>query len=163
MHLDVMCVYCCHLQDSDLRIWITEPHDNTPVLCYGEENWVIADLAIYLADNNEFSFQGTKARHITIEHCGEVISRDTEVSSISNISVKNPLVAFVDPNLCKFQLLHVQLFNYKIFLDGIQLRSFDVRPSGFKDKRIIKHLIHQADSYSHFLMMITKVEKDMIL
>ena len=36
-------------------------------------------------------------------------------------------------------------------------------PSGVKGKQIIKQLIHQVDSYQHFLMMIAKKEEAMTL
>lgn len=42
--------------------------------------------------------------------------------------------------------------------DGVCFRSYDIRPSGSKDMMMIKHLVHKADSYSHFLMLTADVE-----
>ena len=54
--------------------------------------------------------------------------------------------------------------NILLFLpDAEQLENFDIRPSGMKDKQIIKYLIDRVDSYSHFIQMISKLERGLAL
>lgn len=95
-----------------MRVWVREPNEDTPSLCYVEEDWIIGDMVINLADSSDFSFkrEGVMPKLITIEHCGKTITHDTELLSIQNISLVNPLIAFYDQNLCKLWLLHVWLF-----------------------------------------------------
>lgn len=63
-----------------------------------------------------------------------------------SMSPKNPLVAWVDTNLY-----------------GVHLKSFDVRPSGMKDKAIIKFLINKVDTYSHLTLLLSTLEDTMTL
>ena len=47
-----------------------------------------------------------------------------------------------------------------VFLDAVQLKSFDVRPSGINDKAIVKFLIDKVDNWSHLSLLLNATWKD---
>ena len=51
----------------------------------------------------------------------------------------------------------------KILSDKKQLKNFEIRPSGMRDKAIIKHLVDGAELYATFLQLISKLGKELTL
>ena len=73
-----------------------------PLPLYMDEGSVVADLAMSLAGHPEFSFDGILSKNILIHYKGQPIQRDTRLSEIVGNRARDPLVAFVDPDMCKF-------------------------------------------------------------
>ena len=72
-----------------MRIWVQEPQDPNPFPIYPNENWVVADLAIYLSKHPEFTFNGIQSKLISINHGDHPLDRDTLLSSIKGNSAES--------------------------------------------------------------------------
>ena len=95
-------------------MWVKEPQDDNPFPVEIKKSWIVADLAMCLATHPEFNFKGVQSKLISIHYRDDPLDRDKVLTNIlKDNSATNPLVAFVNPDMCKLYslwLLHVRLF-----------------------------------------------------
>ena len=72
---------------------------SNPLPLYMDKGSVVADLAVSLTSQPEFSFNGILSKNILIHDQGQPLQCDTKL--VGN-TARKPLVAFVDPDMCEF-------------------------------------------------------------
>ena len=112
--------------EPELRIWVKEPQDDNPFPVDIKPSWVVADLAICLAKHPEFNFHGIQSKLISIHRRDEPLNRDILLTTIQGNSATNPLIAFVNPDMCMLCCGCCMRDYFTILLDGKQLENFQV-------------------------------------
>ena len=67
---------------------------------YVNKNYLVADLVNNLVTWSNFSFEGANPKHIKVQYCGRDTQCGNALLSMPTSDV-NPLIVWIDPNLCK--------------------------------------------------------------